>query len=98
MKKDEIKEQINSIIRDEIQDVINEYVDSKEESEKSGLGFVESEADKELKINVNSNAIKKVIKDYKKIKKYMKSPLYQVKKMDGSESVVTKLMKEIEDT
>lgn len=35
-----------------------------------------------LKVNLNPDGLKKLIKDYKKIKKYMKSPLYQVKKMD----------------
>lgn len=35
-----------------------------------------------LKVNLNQNELNKLIKDYKKIKKYMKSSLYQIKKMD----------------
>ena len=34
---EELERQINSIIRDEIQDVINDYVDSKEETRKQVL-------------------------------------------------------------
>lgn len=34
---EELEKQINSIIRDEIQEVINEYVDSQEETKKQVL-------------------------------------------------------------
>ena len=34
------------------------------------------------------------MKDYKKIKKYMKSSLYHVKTMEGTESKVKKLLEE----
>ena len=48
MKDEELREQINSLIRGEIQDVINDYVEDKESQvfmvwSKSGLGFVEKE-------------------------------------------------------
>ena len=50
MKDEELREQINSLIRGEIQEVINDYVEDKESQvfsmEKSGLGFVEKEDDK----------------------------------------------------
>jgi hypothetical protein len=52
----------------------------------------------ELRVNLDPYTLKKVMKDYKKIKKYMKSSIYQIKKMDGSETTVTRLMKELEDT
>ena len=40
---EELRAQIDELIRDEIQDGINEYLDNQEESEKSGLGFVGKE-------------------------------------------------------
>ena len=43
MNDEHLKDQINALIRDEIQEVINDYVDEKEESKKSGLGFVSTE-------------------------------------------------------
>ena len=49
---DKLRNQINDLIRDEIQDVINDYVDAQEETEKSGLGFVGKEEDKELKVSI----------------------------------------------
>ena len=67
--------------RDEIQDDINEYVEHKEDTEKQGLGFVEKEDEKELKVNVSKNEIDKLIKEYKKIKKNQKSNFSQIKKM-----------------
>ena len=43
MNEDLLRNQINSLIRDEIQEVINDYVDDQEQQSKSGLGFVQSE-------------------------------------------------------
>jgi hypothetical protein len=46
----------------------------------------------ELNINLNPNTLQKVLKDYKKIKKYMRSSIYEVQRLDGNENVVTKLI------
>ena len=79
---DLLRAQINALIRDQIQGDINDYVDQKEETEKQGLGFVEKEDEKELKVNVSKDEIDKLIKEYKKIKKREKSNLHQVKLLD----------------
>ena len=34
---------------------------------------------------INDDEVQKLLKDYKKIKKYMKSTLYEVKLMEGTE-------------
>lgn len=41
--------------------------------------------------------IDKLLKVYKKIKKYQKSSLFAVKTMDGAENVVSKMIKEAEE-
>jgi hypothetical protein len=51
-----------------------------------------------LEVTIYKDEVKKLLKSYKKIKKYMKSPLFEVKKMDGTETVVSKLLKEFEET
>ena len=81
MKDEELRAQINALIQDEIQDGINDYIDTKEESEKSGLGFVDNK-DEELKVNVSNAEVDKLIKEYKKIKKRQKSNLNQIKLLD----------------
>lgn len=81
MNDDELRDQINELIRDEIQDVINDYVDMKENSKKSGIGFVSADDDEELKVNISKNEVDKLIKEYKKIKKGEKSNLSQIKKL-----------------
>ena len=43
MNDEELRSQINQLIRGEIQESINQYVDDKEEGEKGGLGFVKKE-------------------------------------------------------
>jgi hypothetical protein len=53
--------------------------------------------DNKLKVEINSTEVDKLLKKYKKIKKYMKSSLYKVKKIDGTEKVVSELLKEYED-
>ena len=79
MNDEEIRDQINELIRDEIQEVINDYVDDRDETEKAGLGFVESED--ELKVNINTQEIDKLIKQYKKLRKKQKSNITEIKKL-----------------
>ena len=81
MKDEELRAQINALIRDEIQEGINDYIDTNEESEKSGLGFVDNK-DEELKVNVSNAEVDKLIKEYKKIKKRQKSNLNQIRLLD----------------
>ena len=81
MKDEELRAQINALIRDEIQEGINDYIDTKEESDKSGLGFVDNK-DEELKVNVSNAEVDKLIKEYKKIKKRQKSNLNQIRLLD----------------
>ena len=81
MKDEELRAQINELIKGEIQEGINDYIDSKEESEKTGLGFVQSE-DEQLKVNISNAEVDRLIKEYKKIKKRQKSNLNQVRLLD----------------
>ena len=80
MKDEELKAQISDIIEGEIQNGINDYLESKEEKDDSGVGFVNDEA-KELNVKVYKDQVDKLIKEYKQIKKFKKSNLGQVKKM-----------------
>ena len=82
MKDEELRAQINELIKGEIQEGINDYIDSKEESEKTGLGFVQSE-DEQLKVNISNQEVDRLIKEYKKIKKRQKSNLNQVRLLDN---------------
>ena len=56
-------------------------------------GFSEEKID----IAINKDEVKKLLKKYKGIKKYMRSPLYQVKVMDGNENIVSELLKDLEE-
>ena len=47
-----------------------------------------------IQVAINKDEVKKLLKKYKKIKKYMKSPLYQVHVMDGTETIVSELLKD----
>ena len=80
---DELRMQIDALIRDNIQEVINDYVDDKEESVKeSGLGFVTKEDESnQLKVNISKDEVDKLIKEYKKIKRQQKSNFGEIKKL-----------------
>ena len=81
MNDDEIRAQINELIRDEIQENINDYVDAQDETKKTGLGFVGKEGEDQLKVNIPNAEIDKLLKEYKKIKKNQKSNFAQIKKL-----------------
>jgi predicted methyltransferase len=49
------------------------------------------------KIQVNTEYLNKVIKKYKKTKKYMNSTIFEIKTMDGTETYVSSLIKEAQD-
>ena len=52
---------------------------------------------KDLNININLDNIDTILKQYKKIKKYQKSNLYAIKSMDGTEEIVSSLIREAEE-
>ena len=79
MKEEHLRDQINDLIRDEIQEVINDYVDTRDATKSSGLGFVEEKD--ELKVSISNQEINKIIKEYKKIKKNDRSNLSHIKKL-----------------
>ena len=75
---EDLKKAVDSLIRQEIQETINDYVDSKDTTKKSGLGFIEED---ELMLSVSQKEIEKIIKQYKKMKKNEKSNLSHIKKL-----------------
>ena len=78
---EDLKKAVDILIRQEIQENINDYVDSQNETQKGGLGFIEED---ELKVSVSQKEIEKIIKQYKKLKKAERSNLSHIKKLgDG---------------
>ena len=47
-----------------------------------------------MNIDVNAEELKNIKKKYKKLRKYMRSSLYEIKVMDGNEKTITNLLKE----
>ena len=51
----------------------------------------------EVEIEMPSDDIKKLLKQYKKVKKYHKSSIFAVKTMDGTEEIVSKMIEEAQE-
>ena len=51
----------------------------------------------DLNIEMNLDAIKEVKKEYKKLKRYMRSSIYTIAMMDGTEKRVSDLIRDEED-
>ena len=82
MDKDELRSQINDIIEGEIQNGINDYLESQQEKEKTqGVGFVKPDEGEELKVKVSQDQVDQIIKEYLKIKKSEKSNISEIKKL-----------------
>ena len=58
----------------------------------------ENRTGKDAKITVDMDAVAKLTKEYKKIKRYMKSPIYDLLKMEGTEKIVTELINDIDQS
>ena len=51
----------------------------------------------DIEVEMPKSDIDRLLKKYKKIKKYQKSSLFAVKTMDGTEELVSKMIQEVKD-
>jgi hypothetical protein len=54
-------------------------------------------SEEKLEVTLYKDEVKNLLKKYKKIKKYMRSPLFAVKKIDGTETIVSELLKDLDN-
>ena len=57
-------------------------------------GFAQPREDKEFTLNINGKEVQKIIREYKKIKKYQKSSMFELEKLSGQQTQVDKLVDE----
>ena len=55
-------------------------------------GFVDN-----VEFEIPKSDVKKLLKKYKKLKKYQKSTLFELKSMDGTEDIISEMIKEAEE-
>ena len=67
--EDLLRDEINQLIRAEIQEGINDYVDQLEVVEKGGLGFVGKDEENELKVKVPVSEVDKIKKSIKRLRR-----------------------------
>ena len=54
-------------------------------------------SEEKIEVAIYKDEVKKLLKQYKKIKKYQRSSIFEVKTMDGTETYISDLLKEVED-
>ena len=54
-------------------------------------------SEEKIEVAINKDEVKNLLKKYKKVKKYMRSPVFTVKKMDRTENIVSELLKDLGD-
>lgn len=54
-------------------------------------------SEEKIEVAIYKDEVKKLLKQYKKIKKYQRSPIFELKTMDGTETYISELLKEVED-
>jgi len=57
-------------------------------------GFSKPENDKKFKLYIKNKEIKNIISQYKKLKKYQKSSIFEIEKLSGQETRIDKLINE----
>jgi hypothetical protein len=93
-----VQEQFRKLIlvmEESVQDYGDIRTTRKETERKMSTGFG-SDA-KNANITIDLDYVDVILKQYKKIKKYKKSSLYTIKTMDGTETLISSLIKEAED-
>ena len=78
-----LRSQINDIIEGEIQNGINDYIEEKEQRQKTkGFGGdVPEDEGTKLNVKVSNSEVNNILREYKKIMKSKRSNIGQVKKM-----------------
>jgi hypothetical protein len=66
---------------------------TREKEKKMSEGFSEEK----IEVAIYKDEVKKLLKKYKKVKKYQRSSIFEVKTMDGTETYVSQLIKEAEE-
>ena len=98
-----LRAQIESLIRDEIQEGINDYIDDKEakkeKAKETGLGFAASDDEEggELNVKIRVSEVDKILKEYKRIKRQERSAFGQIKKLGLVDKHGQPLESDIED-
>jgi hypothetical protein len=54
-------------------------------------------SEEKIEVSIYKDEVKKLLKQYKKIKKYQRSTIFEVKNMDGTETYVSELIKEAQE-
>jgi hypothetical protein len=57
----------------------------------------EGSSEEKIEVQIYKDEVKKLLKQYKKIKKYQRSSIFEVKTMDGTETYISELIKGVEE-
>lgn len=54
-------------------------------------------SEEKIEVSIDKSKLQEVLKVYKRIKRYQRSSLFEIKTMDGTETLVSDLLKELDE-
>jgi hypothetical protein len=54
-------------------------------------------SEEKIEVSIDKDKLQEVLKVYKRIKRYQRSSLFEIKTMDGTETLVNNLLKELDE-
>ena len=54
-------------------------------------------SEEKIEVSIDKDKLQEVLKVYKRIKRYQRSSLFEIKTMDGTETLVSDLLKELDE-
>jgi len=54
-------------------------------------------SEEKIEVSIDKSKLQEVLKVYKRIKRYQRSSLFEIKTMDGTETLVSDLLKQLDE-
>ena len=54
-------------------------------------------SEEKIEVSINKDAVQDILKVYKRVKRYQRSSIFEIKTMDGTETRISNLLKDLDE-
>jgi hypothetical protein len=54
-------------------------------------------SEENIEVSINKDAVQDILKVYKRVKRYQRSSIFEIKTMDGTETRISNLLKDLDE-